>query len=49
MNAQLACALDTNCIAVEDDDCDGSGVFQLCHEYFELQNGGSDCVYTKGK
>ena len=53
MNAQLACADDINCQAVNDNGCDGSGAFQICSPSNVRDPGffadSSNCVYTKGK
>ena len=49
MNAQSACAVDTNCQAVEDYSCDDSGVFVLCNQSSNFYSSYFSCAYTKGK
>ena len=49
INAQLACAVDTNCRAVYDKNCDDSGEFHLCGASAYFISHASHCVYKKGK
>ena len=43
--AQLACAKDSQCIGVQDEDCDGAGIFRLCKNGF--RNPSLSCIYRK--
>ena len=50
ITAEFACTTHSNCQAVRDGSCDGSGTFQLCPKttLFTASSSGS-CIYDKGK
>ena len=45
--AELACSNDSQCIGIQDEGCNGIGVFRMCKNGF--RNPSSSCIYHKKK